>query len=222
LTDDYCDGSCECHWYWPSASTWEDSNAACRCKSVSAEDESTVDDIDTIESWDFGGACASQSDDFCDGSCECNWSWPSTGSWDDPDAACRCQSGSSDSTDSNDTTDNTDASDSTDTTDSTDSGSNNTPISVTDILAGFEAIHNNPHYSDTEFSRTLYQVDQTLDFIEEKLIEMAGGLANIGGNTETSEKTDDDGTDDDSTDDSNTDGENTDGGDITSCDDVMH
>lgn len=165
MTDDYCDGSCECHWSWPSASTWEDANAACRCKSGSAEDESTVDDIDiidntdTIESWEFGGACASQTDDYCDGSCECNWSWPSTGSWDDPDAACRCNTGSSDVTNSNettDTTDNTDTSDSTDTTDNTDSGSNTTPVSVTDILAGFEAIHNNPHYSDTEFSRTLY------------------------------------------------------------------
>jgi len=62
----------------------------------------------------------------------------------------------------NDSTDNTDNSDTTDNTDTTDNGGssdNTTPITVSDIVAGFAAIHNNPHYSDTEFSRTLYQVD---------------------------------------------------------------
>jgi hypothetical protein len=49
---------------------------------------------------------------------------------------------------------------------------------------------------------------------------MAGGLANDGGSTDTSDNTDDDAADADA-DDSNTDGGNTDGGDITTCDDVI-
>jgi uncharacterized UPF0160 family protein len=100
-------------------------------------------------------------DDYCDGSCECHWSWPSTSTWEDANAACRCKSGSSDTTDTTDVADNTDTSGGTDTTDNTDtSGDNTTPVvSIGDIVAGFQAIHNNPHYSDTEFSRTLYQVD---------------------------------------------------------------
>lgn len=39
-----------------------------------------------------------------------------------------------------------------------------------DIAAGFAAIKNNPHYSEHTLSRTLYQVDQSFDFIEEKMI----------------------------------------------------
>ena len=41
--------------------------------------------------WVYGDACASKSDDFCDGSCDCRWSWPKGSSWDDPQAACRCK-----------------------------------------------------------------------------------------------------------------------------------
>ena len=41
--------------------------------------------------WEFGDACASKSDDFCDGSCDCRWSWPKGSSWNDPNAACRCK-----------------------------------------------------------------------------------------------------------------------------------
>ena len=40
--------------------------------------------------WVFGDACASKSDDYCDGSCDCRWSWPRGGTWSDPNAACRC------------------------------------------------------------------------------------------------------------------------------------
>lgn len=47
---------------------------------------------------------------------------------------------------------------------------------MADIVAGFEAIRNNPHYSETHQSRTLYQVDRTFDYIQEKLIEMAAHL----------------------------------------------
>lgn len=101
LNDDYCDGSCDCRWSWPVSSDWSDPDAACRCQLGDGEDEGTIDDIDivdntdttdetTVDDWTFGGACASQSDDYCDGSCECNWSWPTTGSWDDTNAACRC------------------------------------------------------------------------------------------------------------------------------------
>ena len=40
----------------------------------------------------FGDACGSKSDDYCDGSCDCRWSWPSTdpAAWASKDAACRC------------------------------------------------------------------------------------------------------------------------------------
>ena len=41
--------------------------------------------------YEYGDACASKSDDYCDGSCDCRWSWPSGSSWDDPNAACRCK-----------------------------------------------------------------------------------------------------------------------------------
>merc|ERR1719313_1006598 len=102
--------------------------------------------------------------------------------------------------------DTVDNEDTTDSSDSGNSGSNTTSVSVTDIVAGFEAIHNNPHYSDTELSRTLYQVDQTLDFIEEKLVEMAGGLANNGGSTDTSDNINNDGSDDTNTDERDTNG----------------
>ena len=41
--------------------------------------------------WSYGDACGSKADDYCDGSCDCRWSWPQSGSWSDPDAACRCK-----------------------------------------------------------------------------------------------------------------------------------
>ena len=43
---------------------------------------------------------------------------------------------------------------------------------VTDIAAGFAAIRTNPNYSSTQLSRTLFQVDQSFDFIEQQLISM--------------------------------------------------
>ena len=47
---------------------------------------------------------------------------------------------------------------------------------ISDIRAGFDAIRNKPHYDDHTLSRTLYQVDRTFDFIQEKLIEMSAKL----------------------------------------------
>ena len=41
--------------------------------------------------YEFGDACGSKSDDYCDGSCDCRWSWPKGASWNDPNAACRCK-----------------------------------------------------------------------------------------------------------------------------------
>jgi len=35
-----------------------------------------------------------------------------------------------------------------------------------------QEIRDNPHYSPDNYSRTLYQVDRELDFIEQKLIEL--------------------------------------------------
>lgn len=60
---------------------------------------------------------------------------------------------------------------------SNDGGSNDdgNTVDLTTIAAGFEAIRNNPHYGD-KMSRTLYQVDQSFDFIQDKLIEMAARL----------------------------------------------
>lgn len=46
-----------------------------------------------------------------------------------------------------------------------------------DISAGFAAIRNNPHYSTTDLSRTLYQVDQSFDYIEKVLVKMGNALA---------------------------------------------
>lgn len=43
----------------------------------------------------FGDNCATSSDDYCDGSCNCKWSWPRDQSWSSPDAACRCDYGNS-------------------------------------------------------------------------------------------------------------------------------
>merc|ERR1712027_71389 len=43
---------------------------------------------------------------------------------------------------------------------------------MTDIAAGFAAIRANPNYSSTQLSRTLFQVDQSFDFIEQQLISM--------------------------------------------------
>jgi len=57
-----------------------------------------------------------------------------------------------------------------------------TPIS--DIRAGFDAIRNKPHYDDHTLSRTLYQVDRTFDFIEQKLIEMAAKLNDLDGQSD--------------------------------------
>ena len=38
-----------------------------------------------------------------------------------------------------------------------------------DLKAEFESIRKKQHYSSDEHSRTMYQVDRTLDLIEEKL-----------------------------------------------------
>jgi len=80
-----------------------------------------------------------------------------------------------DTNDNSDTTDNTDNNDNNDTTDDTDTNDDSATV-IIDIAAGFEAIKNNPHYSEDHHSRTLYQVDQTFDLIQEKLIEMAARL----------------------------------------------
>ena len=46
-----------------------------------------------IHDYTYGDACASKSDDYCDGSCDCRWSWPTDdpAQWASPDAACRCK-----------------------------------------------------------------------------------------------------------------------------------
>ena len=48
--------------------------------------------------------------------------------------------------------------------------------SMTDIAAAFANIRANPHYSSTNLSRTLYQVDQSFDLIEQQLISMQAAL----------------------------------------------
>ena len=47
----------------------------------------------TPSDYTYGDACSSKSDDYCDGSCECDWSWPTNDplQWNSPDAACRCR-----------------------------------------------------------------------------------------------------------------------------------
>jgi len=39
-------------------------------------------------------------------------------------------------------------------------------------FAELEEIRANPHYEDGDYSRTLYQVDREIDFIEGKLLAM--------------------------------------------------
>jgi cellulose 1,4-beta-cellobiosidase len=43
----------------------------------------------------YGDACSTRSDDDCDGSCECDWSWPADDpdQWNSKDAKCRCNYG---------------------------------------------------------------------------------------------------------------------------------
>ena len=43
--------------------------------------------------WTYGDACASKDNDYCDGSCDCRWSWPTSdpAQWASKDAACRCK-----------------------------------------------------------------------------------------------------------------------------------
>lgn len=38
----------------------------------------------------YGGECATRNDDECV-DCDCHWSWPSSESYDGPDAKCRCK-----------------------------------------------------------------------------------------------------------------------------------
>lgn len=40
-----------------------------------------------------------------------------------------------------------------------------------DLLAALQSLHDKPHYSDDLKSRTTYQVDQSLDYIEVKFRE---------------------------------------------------
>ena len=42
--------------------------------------------------YDFGDSCSTRSDDYCDGTCDCRWSWPKNdpAKWSSKDAACRC------------------------------------------------------------------------------------------------------------------------------------
>ena len=47
----------------------------------------------TPGNWTYGDACASKDNDYCDGSCDCRWSWPTSdpAQWASKDAACRCK-----------------------------------------------------------------------------------------------------------------------------------
>jgi len=47
--------------------------------------------VDDCPNCQYGGECATKSDDECDGSCDCHWSWPASESWDGKDAKCRCK-----------------------------------------------------------------------------------------------------------------------------------
>ena len=46
--------------------------------------------------YEFGDSCSTRSDGYCDGSCDCAWSWPKGSTWQDPSAACRCKTSSND------------------------------------------------------------------------------------------------------------------------------
>jgi len=46
-----------------------------------------------------------------------------------------------------------------------------TLIILEDLIAALQEVHNKPHYSEDLKSRTTYQVDKSLDYIELKLRE---------------------------------------------------
>lgn len=57
-----------------------------------------------------------------------------------------------------------------------------TPVipSVWKTWATLDEIRANPHYSTTSYSRTLYQVDREIDFIEKKIVELYGVAVKAG------------------------------------------
>jgi len=55
--------------------------------------------------------------------------------------------------------------------DTPDNGGDTTP-DVWKTWATLQEIRDTPHYSETSYSRTLYQVDRELDFIELKIVEL--------------------------------------------------
>merc|ERR1711953_641007 len=62
-------------------------------------------------------------------------------------------------------------------------GNGGNPVTISDPTKKFDDIWKKQHYDENEPSRTLYQVDRSLDYIEEKLIEIhaifkAKGLVN--------------------------------------------
>ena len=63
--------------------------------------------------------------------------------------------------------------------DSGDSGDGSSP-NVWQTFATLQEIRDTPHYNETSYSRTLYQVDRELDFIEEKISELYEIAVNNG------------------------------------------
>jgi hypothetical protein len=55
---------------------------------------------------------------------------------------------------------------------SEDDDGDSTPIVVSDPAIEFQSIWANPHYDESEPSRTMFQVDRSLDYIERKLTEI--------------------------------------------------
>ena len=100
MTDDYCgdvNNCSSCKWSWPTSSAlqWDDPSAACRCEAGGESDQDSSSDDFT-----YGSSCANLTDDYCSDINNCNsckWSWPTSSAlqWDDPSAACRCESGES-------------------------------------------------------------------------------------------------------------------------------
>lgn len=54
------------------------------------------------------------------------------------------------------------------------------PTPLEELVAMILELRANPHYSDTEFSNTTWQVDETLDYIEEKLFTIEESFREAG------------------------------------------
>ena len=79
-------------WLWKDSCGGSCGNPTLAYKNISITTGGSTP-VPPIHDYTYGDACASKSDDYCDGSCDCRWSWPTNDplTWKSKDAACRCK-----------------------------------------------------------------------------------------------------------------------------------